>query len=286
MFKKENLINAIKSLDGKAVRNQEEPIAESTFLQSFDTSKLNIDPFGTDESLPPAEGKSDLTDGQGKPREWWLDLHFRSVCSGTFPQAVHVVEKSAYDRAHWELKEEYNQVRMERDLIKAELQMAPSFEMYEALRKERDEWQQAWANAGNLVLPLNERIAQLEASECRPFDAYYKTCEVVNGQLEGQIKEQETTINYLGECIARIEMERDELKQMWEIAEDDREDLATALEVRKQDCKALHDGDNKRINRLENALFYAKQVISSSHEIGSELAAEQLTVIERLESGE
>lgn len=45
-----------------------------------------------------------------------------------------------------------------------------------------------------IVAELKAEVDELRKSECLPFDAYYKTCEVNNGLLEKELKEARTTI--------------------------------------------------------------------------------------------
>ena len=87
-------------------------------------------------------------------------------------------------------------------------------EIYDAIVKERDELKE------QLISKL-QKIKELETSECQPFDAYYKTCEVMNGQLEARIKE--------------LELANDEITADW------------------QDMKYKYDNAIERIKHLEEA---------------------------------
>lgn len=64
----------------------------------------------------------------------------------------------------------------------------------------------------------------------------------------------------------------------------DLEALKVACETIKRDAKALHDGDNKRIQRLERALARAKEWIG--HVLGPSINRGPLPAIEQLERGE
>lgn len=60
-----------------------------------------------------------------------------------------------------------------------------------------------------IVAELRAEVDELRKSECLPFDAYYKTCEVHNGLLEKELKEARTTITKQKRVIEKLREQRD-----------------------------------------------------------------------------
>lgn len=89
---------------------------------------------------------------------------------------------------------------------------------------------------------------------------------------------------YLAVCEERDEalQDRTSFEYVVEMVERERDRLQAVSSSDKGRLRVLSESND----RLKSALAYAKLAISASHEIGSELAVEKLTVIEALERGE
>lgn len=90
--------------------------------------------------------------------------------------------------------------------VSMQLEIAKQAKVIEVLKKEvemaeeRNSEIEAAARESNMInIKQNSLIKLLQASECQPFDAYYKTCEVHYGLLQEDFKKQAKVIEKLRE---------------------------------------------------------------------------------------